>query len=1512
MWLLVFLAVALSCDYYCDGVPDDVPHVCCGHGSCVDTDTCECDFGWTGPFCCDEVPDPEPGDCELAPPDIHYPLQKTPTSGSCRDYYGVPSRPYVRQCYSDGARIYDPANRYVKDLLIDYTGNSTLMLWLRRGNSNSEKLKSLILNFRDSSGEPQISLRFTFGSSYAHPECNPVLGLPFFLELLSVHDPGITLLSTVECMYHYADIEVFSSLAFAGDAFYYNGTLVGRAQELLDIGDIKRIDSDDGPGCDDDDRRRDGGGSSCKSLDIRLARLSFWRRELSELGVLKAHSVGAYKMPFVWPSVECEPHVCGENATCHACEPEIVVVNNTVLVYVNRTVVQNVSVPCEPEVVVVNNTVIVVVNNTIVKNVSIPCGPPEVVMRNETVTIIEEEYVNNTVFLTVSVNLTEVCPVCNKSEECPQCPQACEPPNYCCENGWRTSVLPCDTPTCVPECAPHGVCVDVDTCNCTDGWTGEDCKTPENCTYSPCPLPGGLSPYVYYPLTTSGGFTCTDVHSTSIPAPLMPPSLGMPCGPPGLSMPLTQRQLAPIYPLPPATTGFVMSFWVWPNVFATGVGTIVLAFSGVPFIVDTTAGTVQVFPDPPIPIPVGPPSYHFALSGVLNAPGSVTLWIDGNMVGPLPSVVMTTGCGDLLLDATVPSWYLSGYYCDDALYSTAMVQQIYSLGHLAPIGKAPHACYGRSCGDPLVCGGHGNCVAEDVCDCCAGYTGEECACMPEMVTIVKNITVKEFEDCTGNCSGHGECGRTNEGREICDCDEGWYPPDCSRNRTDICQNFTGPCEPEVIVVNNTVLIYVNKTIVRNITITRECTRECNQGDCATTNSGDEVCKCDPFWRGENCTKWFCDPCCENGECVGPGECLCDPYWSGPLCNESTCVFTPCNASAIPFQHWEFYDPTSGNCDGVSSHLLPLPSPPDTRFGVCTSDGLVITEAEFFSGFLFSSFGNSESYTVWMVIDPQTVPSTHAIKWEFGNAVPLTEYEILFTLTSSGSCTGDTPYLLTPVESGWTPSCVGTSILASLIRADAEGRIYFTFGETMTYKPLPIHSLQDLTAVVSGTAGLHGFTRIPTGMEVSLIPTVLGHGPYNGFPLFAFSCFGVECNDETVCSGHGNCVGADTCECCPGWSGEDCSVPDTTCNCTNCTCPPREVAILNKTVTILETIVEEETIFVTVWVNKTEICDPCNGTNTTCTTCEECEECEVCEECEEFPTCYDIVPWHPTVCRGHGQCHAQDTCLCDPGWWGAQCNHGGPDCECDNNCRGICEWDECSEEWKFMCKDKDFYGTCCEDTIHYCNGTVETDESVCSGKGDCAFTDVCICNAFWEGPWCDEPYCDPSCENGDCVEGNQCECHTGWTGRRCDVPICDPDCVNGFCYEPGGCICHQGWKGDRCHKPICNPSCGDHGGCIAPDYCDCDDGWKGDFCDHEHGHCSPRQANDTNCPTGQVCVVVNGVPSCWCPDCYHPWKCNGVPADRNHTCSGHGDCISENECECDEGWMGTVCDRKSVV
>ena len=43
-----------------------------------------------------------------------------------------------------------------------------------------------------------------------------------------------------------------------------------------------------------------------------------------------------------------------------------------------------------------------------------------------------------------------------------------------------------------------------------------------------------------------------------------------------------------------------------------------------------------------------------------------------------------------------------------------------------------------------------------------------------------------------------------------------------------------------------------------------------------------------------------------------------------------------------------------------------------------------------------------------------------------------------------------------------------------------------------------------------------------------------------------------------------------------------------------------------------------------------------------------------------------------------------------------------------------------------------------------------------------------------------------------------------------------------------------------------------------------------------------------------------------------FTCNGIPDSDPNVCSGHGACIDDGVCSCEEGWFGSDCDRGNHV
>ena len=59
-------------------------------------------------------------------------------------------------------------------------------------------------------------------------------------------------------------------------------------------------------------------------------------------------------------------------------------------------------------------------------------------------------------------------------------------------------------------------------------------------------------------------------------------------------------------------------------------------------------------------------------------------------------------------------------------------------------------CHGYPSNDPQVCGGHGVCIADDVCDCYHGYFGPDCCEVPYTCASI-------HPEAPNVCSGHGVC-----------------------------------------------------------------------------------------------------------------------------------------------------------------------------------------------------------------------------------------------------------------------------------------------------------------------------------------------------------------------------------------------------------------------------------------------------------------------------------------------------------------------------------------------------------------------------------------------------------------------------------------------------------------------------------------------------------------------------------------------------------------------------------
>ncbi|EFC44730.1 protein kinase [Naegleria gruberi] len=198
----------------------------------------------------------------------------------------------------------------------------------------------------------------------------------------------------------------------------------------------------------------------------------------------------------------------------------------------------------------------------------------------------------------------------------------------------------------------------------------------------------------------------------------------------------------------------------------------------------------------------------------------------------------------------------------------------------------------------------------------------------------------------------------------------------------------------------------------------------------------------------------------------------------------------------------------------------------------------------------------------------------------------------------------------------------------------------------------------------------------------------------GTKCLVSSCFGVDYNINSVCSGHGKCVSNDVCKCNDGYSGLNC---------------------------------EKFTCF---GLNNT---DPkvCSG-NGTCVDIDYCSCTSGYQpECKGY-VCFGYPMDNFKVCSSHGKCIGNDKCECDPTYNGTKCENYycfGLSASDPNVCNGngkCIETDTCSCSFGFQ---PNCYA-------HKCSGKVYNDSSVCSSSGKCVAENTCICTNGTNGPNCE--------------------------------------------------------------------------------------------------------------------------------------------------------------------------------
>jgi len=303
---------------------------------------------------------------------------------------------------------------------------------------------------------------------------------------------------------------------------------------------------------------------------------------------------------------------------------------------------------------------------------------------------------------------------------------------------------------------------------------------------------------------------------------------------------------------------------------------------------------------------------------------------------------------------------------------------------------------------------------------------------------------------------------------------------------------------------------------------------------------------------------------------------------------------------------------------------------------------------------------------------------------------------------------------------------------------------------------------------------------------------------SGAPDCQITCNGVAANDPAVCSGNGDCVAPDTCECMAAFEGEACDMFKTRCwnkpydDPTVCsgkgTCVERDACLCDAGYS--GSVCQLGPNYAVRCYGELNS-DPnaCSG-NGVCSGPDSCNcfDGYVGANCEsEFSgTCYDLDAADPDACSGHGRCVGENECRCDPYWSGPQCAY---------------------HEW-------------------YCYSEHVESENVCSRHGTCKATDICDCDDGYKGLTCAyklPDYFDPA------------NPYTCFEFRADDPRACNG---RGHCEDWDMCWCEPGFLGSGCESVmICygldmfdDNVCSGHGGCVGLDVCSCHSGYFGDRCE----------------------------------------------------------------------------------
>ncbi|KAM6065016.1 sushi, nidogen and EGF-like domain-containing protein 1 isoform 1-T1 [Theristicus caerulescens] len=380
------------------------------------------------------------------------------------------------------------------------------------------------------------------------------------------------------------------------------------------------------------------------------------------------------------------------------------------------------------------------------------------------------------------------------------------------------------------------------------------------------------------------------------------------------------------------------------------------------------------------------------------------------------------------------------------------------------------------------------------------------------------------------------------------------------------------------------------------------------------------------------------------------------------------------------------------------------------------------------------------------------------------------------------------------------------------------------------------------------------------------------------------CLSHPCQNGATCL---NGAGSFSCRCLPGFRGASCEAEESPCESRVCQNGGRCQAVNGTAVCLCQlgyTGLDCQTE-----VNECESSPCLNGghcvdlvDNYTCV----CLEPFVGQRCEtDSSSCED---WS---CRNRQTCNyirpGRYICTCSPGYYGNNCQYGGP------RVPSACLSHPCQNA-----------GSC-----------LETEEGY-----------ICECREGYTGQDCRDKLSEGcECRNGgSCLEGNVtiCQCPPGFFGLLCEFEVTTTPCNmntqcpdGGYCMEYGGsylCVCHTDYGTNHTMPSPCDSEpCLNGGSCEVHDdsyTCECPRGFLGKHCEKA----KPRLCSTGPCRNGGTCREADGEYHCTCPyrftgkhcEIGKPDPCTSGPCQNGGTCFHY---IGKYKCDCPLGYAGRHCE-----